>query len=76
MFLKNMKTSFDSDGFYFFLVFFSFAISLWLGDLLRIKIQASNWNHKLSIFIGNFVEVLVTLTGVWIGFFLVKIFAS
>jgi len=72
-----MKTSFNSsDGFYFFLLFISFALSFWLGDFLRIKIQTSNWNHKLSIYIGAFVEVLITIAGVLICFLLLKVFAT
>jgi hypothetical protein len=72
-----MKTSFNStDGFYFFLLLVPFAVSLWLGDLLRIKIQASNWNHKLSIITGTCVEILVTSAGVLIGILLVKILAA
>jgi hypothetical protein len=71
-----MKTSFNfSDGFYFFLLLISFALSLWLGDFLRIKIQAGNWNHKLSIFTGAFVEVLTMIGGILIGFLLIKIIA-
>jgi hypothetical protein len=72
-----MRNSFNfSDGFYFFLLLISFAGSLYLGDLLRIKIQGSNWNHKLSIFTGAFVEVLTMIAGVMIGFLLVKILAT
>jgi hypothetical protein len=71
-----MKTNFNSnDGFSFFLLFFSLAASLWLGDFLRIKIQSSNWNHKLSIFTGAFVEILTIIAGVYIGFLLIKILA-
>jgi hypothetical protein len=64
-----------SDGFYLLLLLTSFAGSLYLGDLLRIKIQASNWNHKLSVFIGAFAEILTMIAGVMIGFLLVKILA-
>jgi hypothetical protein len=72
-----MKTSYNSsDGFYFFLLFISIALSFWLGDFLRIKIQSSNWNHKLSIFTGAFVEVLTMIVGVFIGFLLVKILST
>ena len=72
-----MRNSFNSsDGFYLFLLLISFAVSLWLGDLLRIKIQASNWNHKLSIFTGAFVEILTMIAGVFIGLLLVKIIAA
>ena len=72
-----MKTSFNyTDGFCFFLLIISLALSLWLGDFLRIKIQASNWSHKLSILTGTFVEILITIAGVWIGFLLVKIFLT
>jgi len=72
-----MKTSFNSsDGFYFFLLFISFALSFWLGDFLRIKIQSSNWNHKLSIFTGAFVEVLTMIVGLFIGLLLVKILST
>jgi hypothetical protein len=72
-----MKTSFNSsDGFYFFLLFISFALSFWLGDFLRIKIQSSNWNHKLSIFTGAFVEVLTMIVGLIIGLLLVKILST
>jgi hypothetical protein len=72
-----MKTSNNfSDGFYLFLLLISFVVSLWFGDLLRIKIQASNWNHKLSIFTGTFLEILITIAGVLIGFLLVKILSS
>jgi hypothetical protein len=72
-----MKTNFNSsDGFYFFLLFISFALSFWLGDFLRIKIQSSNWNHKLSIFTGAFVEVLTMIVGVFIGLLLVKNLAT
>jgi len=72
-----MKTNFNSsDGFYFFLLFISFALSFWLGDFLRIKIQSSNWNHKLSIFTGAFVEVLTMIGGIFIGFLLINILAT
>jgi hypothetical protein len=72
-----MKTNFNSsDGFYFFLLFISFALSFWLGDFLRIKIQSSNWNHKLSIYTGTFVEVLITIGGVLICFLLINVFAT
>jgi hypothetical protein len=69
-----MKTNYNStDGFYFFILLISFAMSLWLGDLIRIRIQSTNWNQKLLIFIGTFVEILITSVGVLIGFLLVKI---
>lgn len=69
-----MKTSFNyTDGLYFFLLLISFALSLWLGDLVRIKIESGNWNHKLSIFTGTFAEVLITIGGVFIGLQLIKI---
>jgi hypothetical protein len=72
-----MRNSYNaSDGFYMLLLLISFAGSLYLGDLLRIKIQGSNWNHKLSIFAGAFVEILTMIAGVMTGFFLVKIFAA
>ena len=72
-----MKTSYNStDGFYFFILLISFVLSLWLGDLLRIRIQSTNWNQKLSIFIGTFVEILVTSVGLFIGFLLVKILTT
>jgi hypothetical protein len=72
-----MRNSFNfSDGFYFILLLISFAGSLYLGDLLRIKIQGSNWNHKISIFTGAFVEVLTMIAGVFIGCLLVKILAT
>ena len=72
-----MKTSYNStDGFYFFILLISFALSLWFGDLLRIRIQSTKWNQKLSIFIGTFVEILVTSVGLFIGFLLVKILTT
>jgi hypothetical protein len=72
-----MRNSFNfSDGFYFFLLLISFAGSLYLGDLLRIKIQGSNWDHKLLIFTGAFVEILTMIAGVMIGLLLVKILAT
>ena len=72
-----MRNSFNfSDGFYFFLLLISFAGSLYLGDLLRIKIQGSNWDHKLLIFTGAFVEILTMIAGAMIGLLLVKILAT
>jgi hypothetical protein len=72
-----MKTNFNStDGFYFFVLILSFALSFWFGDFLRMKIQSSNWNHKLSIFTGVVVEVLTMIVGVYLGFVLVKILAT
>lgn len=65
-----------SDGLFFFLLLISVAGSLYLGDLLRIKIQGSNWNHKLSIFTGAFVEILTMIAGVFIGFLVIKILAT
>jgi hypothetical protein len=72
-----MKTNYNyNDGFYFFILIISFAMSLWLGDLLRVKIQSTNWNHKVLIFIGTFVEILITSAGVFIGFLLIKILTT
>ena len=69
-----MKTNFSfTDGLYIFLFLGSFALSLWLGDLLKMKILASNCNHKLSVITGTFVEILVTIIGIWIGVLLIKI---
>jgi len=70
-----MKTNYNStDGFYFFILLFSFAISLWLGDHLRIRIQSTNGNKKLLTFVGTFAEILITGAGMFIGFLLAKIF--
>ena len=72
-----MKTNYNStDGLYFFILLISFAMSLWLGDLLRIRIQSTNWNQKLLIFIGTFVEILITSVGVFIGLLLAKILTT
>jgi hypothetical protein len=72
-----MRNSFSfTDGFYFLLLLISFAVSLWLGDTLRLKIQEGNWNQKLSIFTGAFVEILITGAGVLIGSLLIKILAT
>jgi len=72
-----MKTSYNpDDSLYFILIAISLVISLWLGDLLRIKIQASNMNQKLALFTGVFVEILTTITGLLIGLLLIDILAT
>jgi hypothetical protein len=71
-----MKTSYNpEDGLYIILLIILLAISLWVGDRLRIKIRGSNLNHKLAVFTGVFVEILITITGLVIGFLLIVFLA-
>jgi hypothetical protein len=74
VFLRDMRNSISfADSISFFLILVSIALSLWLGDFLRIKILATNWNHKVSVFVGTFTEIIIAVIGFWIGLQLVKI---
>jgi hypothetical protein len=73
-----MRTGNPIDGMYFFLLIFPFVLSFWIGDLLRKKILShlvleSYWSLNLSTFVGILVEIIIIITGVSVGFLLIKL---
>jgi len=73
-----MKTGNTADGLYFFLLVLPIVLSFLVGELLRKKIVSrlvleSNWSQNLPILVGNFVEILMVITGVSVGFLLIKL---
>jgi hypothetical protein len=73
-----MRTGNTIDGMYFFLLVIPFVLSFWIGDLLRKKsvshlVLESYWSQNLSTFVGILVEILIIITGVSIGFLLIKL---
>ena len=73
-----MKTGNPIDGMYFFLLILPFVLSFWIGDLLRKKILShlileSYWSQNLSTFAGILVEIIIIITGVSVGFLLIKL---
>ena len=73
-----MKTGNPIDGMYFFLLIIPFAVSFWIGDLLRRKILShlvleSHYSQYLSTFVGVFEEILIIITGVSLGLLLIKL---
>jgi hypothetical protein len=59
-----------ADSFSFFLILVSIALSLWFGNFLKIKILASNWNHK--VLAGTLTEIIIAVIGIWTGLQLSK----
>ena len=73
-----MRTGNPIDGMYFFLLILPFVLSFWIGDLLRKKILShlileSYWSQNLSTFAGILVEIIIIITGVSVGFLLIKL---
>jgi hypothetical protein len=73
-----MKTGNTADGLYFFLLVLPMVLSFLVGELLRKKIISrlvleSNWSQNLPILVGNFVEILIIIIGVSVGFLLIKL---
>jgi hypothetical protein len=73
-----MRTGNTIDGMYFFLIIIPFVLSFWIGDLSRKKILShlvleSYWSQSLSTFVGILVEILIIVTGVSVGFLLIKL---
>jgi hypothetical protein len=73
-----MRTGNTIDGMYFFLLVIPFALSFWIGDLLRKRIEShlvleAYRSQNLSTFVGILVEILIILTGVSIGFLLINL---
>jgi hypothetical protein len=72
-----MKTGNTADGLYFFLFVLPLVLSIMVGELLRKKIVSrlvleSSWSHNLPILVGNLVEILIIITGVSVGFLLMR----
>jgi len=73
-----MRTGNVNDGMYFFLLVIPVVLSFWIGEILRKKIVShlvldSNWSQNLPTLIGNFVEILIIIMGVSVGFLLIKL---
>jgi hypothetical protein len=73
-----MRTGNTIDGMYFLLLVIPFVLSFWIGDLLRKKIVShlvleSYWSQKNSTFVGILIEFLIIITGVSVGFLLIKL---
>jgi hypothetical protein len=73
-----MRTGNPIDGMYFFLLIFPFLLSIWIGDILRKRILSylvleSYWSQNLSTFVGILVEIIIIITGVSVGFLLIKL---
>jgi hypothetical protein len=73
-----MRAGNQMDGLYFFLLFAPIVLSIWAGDLLRKRIVSHLlldcfWSQYLSVFIGVSVQILIMITGVLAGYFLVKL---
>jgi hypothetical protein len=73
-----MRTGNPIDGMYFFMLIIPLVLSFWSGDLLRKKILfhlvlESYWSQTLSAFVGIIVEILIIITGVSVGFLLIKL---
>jgi hypothetical protein len=73
-----MRTGNTIDGMYFLLIIFPFFLSIWIGDLLRKKILShlvleSFWSQNISTLVGILVEIIIIITGVSVGFLLIKL---
>jgi hypothetical protein len=73
-----MKTGNPIDGMYFFLLILPVVLSFWIGDLLRKKILShlileSYWRQDLSTLVGILVEIIIIISGVSVGFLLIKL---
>ena len=73
-----MRTGNTIDGMYFLLLVIPFLLSFWIGDLLRKKIVShlvleSYWSQSLSNFVGILVDFLIIITGISVGFLLIKL---
>jgi hypothetical protein len=73
-----MRISNQMDGMYFLLLFIPFVVSIWMGDYLRKMIVshlllARSWSQPLSTIVGVSVQSLIMITGVLIGYFLIRL---
>ena len=73
-----MRTGNTIGGMYFLLLVIPFILSFWFGDLLRKKIVShlvleSYWSQNLSNFVGILVDFLIIITGISVGFLLIKL---
>jgi hypothetical protein len=73
-----MRTGNTIDGMYFLLLVIPFILSFWFGDLLRKKIVfhlvlESYWSQNLSNFVGILADFLIIITGISVGFLLIKL---
>jgi hypothetical protein len=73
-----MRTGNTIDGMYFLLLVIPFILSFWIGDLLRKKIVShlvleSYWSQSLSNFVGILIYFLIIITGISVGFLLIKL---
>ena len=73
-----MRASNQMDGLYFFLLFAPIVLGIWAGDLLRKRIVGHLrldyfWSQNLSATVGVSIQILIIITGVLIGYFLIKL---
>jgi hypothetical protein len=73
-----MRSGNQMDGMYFFLLFAPIVLSILGGDFLRKRIiyhlrLDCFWSQNLSATIGVSVQVLIMITGVLVGYLLVKL---
>ena len=71
-----MRASNQMDGLYFFLLFAPIVLGIWAGDLLRKRIvyhlrSDHSWSQNISATVGVSVQILLMITGVLAGYFLV-----
>ena len=74
----GMRTGNPIDGMYLFLLIVPLVLGFWSGDLVRKKILShlvleSYWSRNLSTFVGVLVEIMIIMTGVSVGFLLIKL---
>jgi hypothetical protein len=73
-----MRSGNSIDGMYFLFIVIPFALSFWIGDLLRKKlifhlVLESYCSQNFSTFIGIMVEIIIIITGTVAGLFLIKL---